>query len=169
MAAKESGPHIVSAFDEELMAIRAKIAEMGGLAEEMLDQCLTGIERRDVALCEAVVQRDKRLDELEQEVEERVVNLIALRAPVASDLRLLIASLKISSTLERVGDLAKSCARRGIDLAHSRPVSLGASVVRMGRAAQDRLRGFGGWADKAARLEDLYREVIAANRTGPAL
>jgi phosphate transport system protein len=139
MAAKESGPHIVSAFDEELMAIRAKIAEMGGLAEEMLDKCLSGIERRDVALCEEVVQRDKRLDELEQEVEERIVNLIALRAPVASDLRLLIASLKISSTLERVGDLSKSIARRGIDLAHSRPVSIGASVIRMGRAVQRQL------------------------------
>jgi phosphate transport system protein len=135
----ETGPHIVSAFDEELMGVRAKIAEMGGLAEEMLDPALEGVERRDVSLCEEVIQRDRRLDALEREVEETVVRLIALRAPVAADLRLLVAAMKIANTLERVGDLAKSTARRGIDLAYARPVTLGASVVRMGRTAQRQL------------------------------
>lgn len=136
MAELEIGPHTVSAFDEELMAIRAKIAEMGGLAEEMLDEALQGMERRDIALLEEVVKRDQRVDQLEHEAEEMIVRLIALRAPVAADLRLLVAAMKITNTLERIGDLAKSTARRGIDLAHERPMGLTASVVRMGREVQ---------------------------------
>ncbi len=133
------GPHIVSAFDDELMGVRARIAEMGGLAEDMLGQALDGLERRDVALLEEVILRDRRLDALEAETEELIIRLIALRAPVAGDLRLLVASLKICATLERVGDLAKSTARRGLELAQGRPTRLSASVARMGRVAQQRL------------------------------
>jgi len=135
----DSGPHIVSAFDDELMGVRAKIAEMGGLAEDMLGQALDGVERRDVALCEEVVARDRRLDRLELETETLVIRLLALRAPVAADLRLLVAAIKLANTLERIGDLSKSIARRGLELARARPMRLNASVVRMGRAAQRQL------------------------------
>lgn len=135
----ENGPHTVKAFDEELMGVRARIAEMGGLAEEMLSQALEGLERRDVEILEKVIQRDKRLDALESAVEEQIIRMIALRAPVAGDLRLLVAGIKIANTLERVGDLAKSTARRGLELAEGRPTRLSASVTRMGREAQRRL------------------------------
>ncbi len=111
---QDAGKHIVSAFDEALMAIQAKIAEMGGLAEDMLADSLTGVRRRDVPLCEEVVLRDKRMDRLEAEVEEMTIRLIALRAPVALDLRVLVACLKASATLERIGDLSKNIAKRGI-------------------------------------------------------
>lgn len=139
MGNMDNGPHIVSAFDEELMGVRAKLAEMGGLAEQMLADAIEGVERRDVALCEQVISRDRRLDRLEQEAEELVIRVIALRAPVASDLRLLVASMKISSTLERVGDLSKSIARRGIDLSRDKPLPITASIARMGREAQRQL------------------------------
>ncbi len=135
----ESGRHIVSAFDEELMGVRAKLAEMGGLAEEMLDQALEAVANRDAALSEEVVQRDRRLDRLEIEVEEMIIRVIALRAPVAMDLRLLVAAMKISATLERVGDLSKSIARRGIELSRERPMPLTPSLIRMGRATHKQL------------------------------
>ena len=136
MNGSEQGSHIVSAFDDELMAVLARLAEMGGIAENMLSQSLEGVERRDLKLCEQVVSRDRRLDELELQTDEMVTRTMALRAPVALDLRLLISALKMSSTLERVGDLSKSIARRGIELSATRPLRLTPSVVRMGREAQ---------------------------------
>lgn len=135
----EVGRHIVSAFDEDLIGVRAKIAEMGGLAEDMLGQALEGVERRDLALCEEVVARDRRLDRLEVETEEMVIRTLALRSPVAHDLRLMIAAMKLANTLERIGDLSKSIARRGIELAQSKPMRLTSSIVRMGRETQRQL------------------------------
>jgi phosphate transport system protein len=139
MTNKDKGAHIVSAFDDELMAVLARLAEMGGIAESMLSQALEGVERRDEALCEAVIARDKRLDELELSTDEMVTRTLALRQPMAMDLRLLIAALKMSSTLERVGDLSKSIARRGSELSRSKPQRLTSSVIRMGREAQRQL------------------------------
>jgi len=139
MTNKDKGAHIVSAFDDELMAVLARLAEMGGIAESMLSQALEGVERRDEALCEAVIARDKRLDELELSTDEMVTRTLALRQPMAMDLRLLIAALKMSSTLERVGDLSKSIARRGTELSRSKPQRLTSSVIRMGREAQRQL------------------------------
>jgi len=139
MTNKDKGAHIVSAFDDELMAVLARLAEMGGIAESMLSQALEGVERRDEALCEAVIARDKRLDELELSTDEMVTRTLALRQPMAMDLRLLIAALKMSSTLERVGDLSKSIARRGPELSRSKPQRLTSSVIRMGREAQRQL------------------------------
>lgn len=135
----DGGRHILSAFDDDLTAVMAQIAEMGGIAENMFAQALEGVERRDVALCRDVIQRDRRLDELEMATDEMVTRTLALRAPVAQDLRLLICALKMSSTLERVGDLSKSIARRGIELSGASPLRITASVVRMGHAAQRQL------------------------------
>jgi phosphate transport system protein len=133
------GPHIVSAFDNDLMAIQAKIAEMGGLAEELLSNALEAVENRDSELAEEVTVRDKRLDRLEFEVEELTVRMLALRQPMASDLRFLVASLKMSSTLERVGDLAKNIARRAIYLAQGKRVRVISSIVRMGQQTLQQL------------------------------
>ena len=139
MSTMGTGRHTVSAFDEELMGVRAKIAEMGGLAEKLLDEALDAIERRDVETAEQVIASDRRLDKLEHETEELVIRTIALRPPVATDLRLLVAAMKASSTLERIGDLAKSTARRSIDLTRERPMRIAGSLVRMGRTVQRQL------------------------------
>lgn len=127
------GEHIVKAFDEELVAIRAKISEMGGLAEELLSDALKAVQERNTELGESVIERDKRLDAMEMEVEEMTTRVIALRQPMALDLRLLIAALKISATIERVGDLAKNVSRRAMHLAKSGPNGVTSSIVRMGR------------------------------------
>ena len=125
--------HIVASFDEDLVQIQAKISEMGGVAEEMLSKALESVQNRDAALASEVIDRDKALDAMEMELEEAVVRVIALRQPVANDLRVLIAAMKISSTLERIGDLAKNIAKRAIPLSAARPMRLTTSIARMGR------------------------------------
>lgn len=131
--------HIVSGFDEDLVQVQAKISEMGGLCEELLSKSLESVQNRDTRLARDVIDRDKVLDQLEAALEEQVVKIIALRQPVAQDLRVLIAALKIASTLERIGDLAKNIAKRAIPLSSTRQVRLTNSIVRMGRATLTQL------------------------------
>jgi phosphate transport system protein len=125
--------HIVSAFDEDLIQVQAKISEMGGLCEELLAKALESVQNRDAGMAQEVIERDKVLDAMETAIEESVVRVIALRQPVAADLRVLIAAMKIATTLERIGDLAKNIAKRAIPLSSARPVKPTASIVRMGR------------------------------------
>ena len=125
--------HIVSAFDEDLIQVQAKISEMGGLCEELLAESLELVQNRDPAMARSVIERDRLLDAMEAAIEESVVRVIALRQPVAADLRVLIAAMKIATTLERIGDLAKNIAKRAIPLSSARPVKLTGSIVRMGR------------------------------------
>ncbi len=106
---------------------------MGGLAEELLAHALEAVQRRDHDLAAEVVARDKALDRMEAELEQRAIRTLALRQPMASDLRETIAALKVASTLERIGDLAKNIARRSQYLTRNQPVRLAAPVVRMGR------------------------------------
>ncbi len=127
------GQHIVSAFDDDLISVQAKISEMGGLCEELLTNALEAVQNRDAQLAAEVIALDKKLDALEMELEEIATRTIALRQPMAQDLRVLISALKIASTLERIGDLAKNIAKRAIYLSSARPVRLSSSLVRMGQ------------------------------------
>lgn len=125
--------HIVSAFDTELQGISANISEMGGIAEEQLSQALDALRMRDSGLAAEVIAADARLDALEFKFEERAIQTLALRQPMASDLREVVAAIKIASTLERIGDLAKNVARRAMYLNQSQPLKVSSSIVRMGR------------------------------------
>lgn len=131
--------HIVSGFDEDLVQVQAKISEMGGLCEELLSKSLESVQTRDAKLAREVIDRDKALDALEATLEEQVVKIIALRQPMAADLRVLIAALKIATTLERIGDLSKNIAKRAIPLSSARHFKLTNSIVRMGRATLTQL------------------------------
>lgn len=133
------GEHIVRSFDDDLTAVRAKISEMGGLAEELLSGALQSIQDRNQEQAENVILLDKRLDALEMELEALTTRIIALRQPMAKDLRLLIAALKLSAILERIGDLSKNIARRAIPLARAAPASISSSMIRMGRQALGQL------------------------------
>ncbi|WP_199798841.1 phosphate signaling complex protein PhoU [Qipengyuania thermophila] len=104
--------HTVKAFDEDITRLRGLIAEMGGLAEVALQEALEALIRGDEALGDRVVARDRRLDQLEVEVDRLAVQIIALRAPMADDLREVIAALKIGGVVERIGDYAKNIAKR---------------------------------------------------------
>jgi phosphate transport system protein len=106
--------HTVSAFDQELRALAGKIAEMGGLAEHLVGDAISALSRIDTGLAQRVISEDVRLDTLQREIEERAIQIIARRQPMASDLREIVAALRISNDLERVGDLAKNIAKRVI-------------------------------------------------------
>jgi len=127
---------IASALEADLQSISARISEMGGLAEEQLGEALEAIRLRDSALAEEVIRADTRLDRLEMSFEERAIQTLALRQPMASDLRKVVAAIKIASTLERIGDLGKNIARRTLYLNQHPPVKVSGSIVRMGRQVQ---------------------------------
>lgn len=109
---QQSREHTLKAFDEDLDRLRALISEMGGLAEHAISEAMRCLIQRDVDAAQRVVADDKKLDVLEIETERRAVQLIALRAPMASDLRDVVAALKISGVVERIGDYAKNIAKR---------------------------------------------------------
>lgn len=104
--------HTVKAFDEDITRLRGLIAEMGGLAEVSISESMDALITGNVELAETVMQRDKRIDALEVEVDKLAVRVLALRAPMADDLREVIAALKIAGVIERIGDYAKNIAKR---------------------------------------------------------
>ena len=107
-----TGGHTIKAFDDDLDRLRALISQMGGLAEHAIRESMRCLVNRDLEGAERIVENDKKLDALEVETERRAVQLIALRAPMAGDLRDVVAALKISSVVERIGDYAKNIAKR---------------------------------------------------------
>lgn len=109
---QQSREHTLKAFDQDLDRLRALITQMGGLAEHAISESMRCLVQRDLEGAAAVVQGDKKLDILEIETERQAVQLIALRAPMASDLRDVVAALKISGVVERIGDYAKNIAKR---------------------------------------------------------
>jgi len=104
--------HTVKAFDSEIGQLRGLVAEMGGLAEVAIRDAIVALTQHDEELAAQVVAADARLDALEAEVDRLAVRTIALRAPMADDLRDVIAALKISGVIERIGDYAKNIAKR---------------------------------------------------------
>ncbi len=109
---QQSREHTLKAFDEDLDRLRALISQMGGLAEHAIGEAMRCLIQRDVEGAQQIVADDKKLDVLEIETERRAVQLIALRAPMAGDLRDVVAALKISGVVERIGDYAKNIAKR---------------------------------------------------------
>ena len=154
--------HTVKAFDEDITRIRGLIAEMGGLAEVAVQEAMDALINSDETLADAVVARDKKIDALEVEVDKLAVRIIALRAPMADDLREVVAALKISGVVERIGDYAKNIAKR-VDRIERRkmfePLTL---LPAMGDLASemvhDVLTAYG------ARDVVLAREVIVRDR-----
>ncbi|HEY1630556.1 MAG TPA: phosphate signaling complex protein PhoU [Rhizomicrobium sp.] len=132
--------HTVKAFGEQLEALATSVAQMGGLAEAQLADAIEAIARRDSALAESVIAGDPRVDQLQTVVEDQALKLLALRQPMAVDLRNTLASIKIAGELERIGDLAKNIAKRALVLNREPPLRLTQSLARMGRAALSQLK-----------------------------
>jgi phosphate transport system protein len=126
--------HTLKAFDDDLNQLRAGIAEMGGLAEAAIAAAMRALVERDGESARAVVQADKRIDVLEAEIERQAVQIIALRAPMADDLREVVAALKIGGVVERIGDYAKNIAKRVPAIQESanlKPLSLLPEMARI--------------------------------------
>jgi phosphate transport system regulatory protein PhoU len=104
--------HTVKAFDEDITRLRGLVAEMGGLAELSITEAMDALVGGNEELAANVIARDKRIDQLEGEVDRLAIRVLALRAPMADDLREVIAALKIAGVIERIGDYAKNIAKR---------------------------------------------------------
>ena len=157
--------HIVKSYEDELTQLAAEVARMGGLAEAQVASSVEAVARRDVALSEAVVGRDERLDLLEIDIEKRCIKLIALRQPMANDLRRTVSAMKIANNLERCGDLAKNIAKRALVIADAEPMTaLTRSINRMGKLVAARLKDVldaytAGEVDRAVAVWSRDQEV----------
>ena len=122
--------HIVSAFDRDLESVQAQIMKMGGMVEDAIRLAAQSLETRDEELADQVRGGDKAIDALEELINERAARIIALRAPTAVDLRLILSVIKISASLERIGDYAKNMAKRNSVLAQLPAVADSAGAIR---------------------------------------
>jgi phosphate transport system protein len=132
--------HIVRSYDEELRRLRDMVARMGGLAERQVAEATRALVRRDTDLATEVVGRDTQIDALEREVEAYSVRLLALRQPMAADLRVIIAAMKASNDLERIGDYASNAAKRAVVLASLPAIGSLAGFERMAQLVQENLK-----------------------------
>ena len=129
--------HIVSSFDRDLESVQAHIMKMGGLVEDAILQAAKALRDRDPELSQQVRAGDKAIDALEEIINEEASRIIALRAPTAVDLRVILSVMKIASNLERVGDYAKNMAKRNAVLMEMTPVEGSRSALgRMAREVQ---------------------------------
>ena len=133
--------HTVKAFDDDLGQLRGLVSQMGGRAEAAIADAMEALSGHDLDAAARVVEDDKKIDEIEAEVERLVVRLIALRAPMADDLREILAAMKIATVIERIGDYAKNIAKRVPLVADTRKIQPTSILPAMARAAGDMVRG----------------------------
>jgi len=136
MTTMQTADHTVKSFDSELKRLIQEIAQMGGLAEAELAQAIDALARRDSEAAASVIESDRRIDSMEQDVSTLALRILALRQPMASDLREVVAAIKISSDIERIGDYSKNIAKRALQLNQLAPLRPVSSIPRMGRLAQ---------------------------------
>ena len=127
--------HIIKSYDEELDRLNKMIVEMGGLAESQLADAIEAVIKRDSELAARVIQDDDKVDQLERDLDNLAIRLLALRQPMARDLREIVAALKIAADIERICDYAANVAKRSIALAQSPPVQLVHALPRMAHLA----------------------------------
>jgi phosphate transport system protein len=128
--------HIVKKYDEDLKQLNDLLARMGGLAEAQLKSAVDAVVRRDSDLAARTIESDDETDELEMKIDDLVVNLLALRQPVAADLREIISALKVSNELERVADCSTNVAKRAIRLNEYPAIRSTTTIPRMAQVAQ---------------------------------
>lgn len=164
--------HLIKSYDAELKRLRAMITEMGGMVENQVALAAQAILHHDATAAQTAVDEDPKVDALEREVEQFVVRMLALRQPMAADLRFIVASLKMTGDLERIGDYAANAAKRSIVLAQfSLPFSL-AGLSNMFRLVQAQLKSIvdavgAGDPDKAIKVwqsdqavDDVYNGIF---------
>ena len=159
--------HTVKAYDGDLASLKAMLSQMGGLAEEQLDNAIDALLRRDTALADRIIRDDDKIDVLERQIEEKAVLTIAKRQPMARDLREIMVAIRVASDLERIGDLAKNTAKRAHAISDTLPRKLMTGVSRMGRLAQAEVKNI---LDAYGRGDaDMAMEVWRADEELDAL
>lgn len=144
--------HIVTSYSDDLEALSADILRMGGLVESMIMEACNAVAIGDMDTARKTVIRDKDVDVLEANIERRIATILALRQPMAQDLREVLAALKIANDLERVGDLSKNIAKRAETVSPAVDRSVLRGIQRMGEAVTSQLAG----------VLDAYRNKDAA-------
>jgi len=132
--------HIVKSYEDELQSLNDNLIKMGSLVEAQLTDSMEAIIKVDKEAAENIIKNDEKINELRATIEEQIVTVLVKRAPMAIDLRLTISTLKISSDLERIGDLAKSVAKKIKPLPRDLPEELIASLKRLGELVQRQLK-----------------------------
>jgi phosphate transport system protein len=168
----QSPEHLVKSYDQELKRLRSMMTQMGGIVESQVAFAADAIMQRDASAAMRAVEADPKVDALEREVESFVIRLLALRQPVAGDLRQIVAALKITGDLERIGDYAANVAKRSIVLAEfTLPYSL-AGLAHLARLVQGQLKSIidalgDNDADKALEVwrsdqvvDDIYNTIF---------
>jgi len=144
--------HIVSSFDRDLAELNQMVARLGGMAEQQLAAAVEALESRSADKLETIIKTDQDLDELEFTINERAIEVIAMRSPMATDLRRIVAALKVGAVLERVGDYAKNIAKRTrVIIDEERDARDSISVARM-----------------AGEVQQMLNQVLDAYATGNA-
>ncbi len=164
--------HIVKSYEQELLRLRDLITEMGGLIESQVAMAMKAVGGNDAGTAGEAMEQDRAVDALDRSAEQMVIRMLALRQPMASDLRQIVAALKITAAMERIGDYAKNMAKRSIVLAQfPSTLSLG-GLAAMGRLVQENLRlvvdavgendaqkAVQAWQSDQA-IDDLYNSVF---------
>jgi phosphate transport system protein len=132
--------HIVKSYEDELQNLNDNLIKMGSLVETQLSDSMEAIIKVDKDAAENIIKNDEKINRLRATIEEQIVTVLVKRAPMAIDLRLTISTLKISSDLERIGDLAKSVAKKIKPLPHNLPEELISSLKRLGELVQKQLK-----------------------------
>jgi phosphate transport system protein len=151
-------PHIVASFDAELQKLSALVVDMGATVGRQIEEAAEAFRTRDLALAKRIIATDKTVDALQMRIEERVIGMIAKRQPLAIDLRETIATLKIATDLERIGDLAKNNAKRVIAMSEqAQPAGAGVNLDILSKSAHEQLSRV--MQAYARRSKELAREV----------
>ncbi len=132
--------HLVKSFEEELKRLHNLISRMGGLAETQLADAIRAVTDRDTELAAEVVEGDPKVDDLEREIDDLALKVLALRQPMASDLRSILSALKISAELERIADYAANVAKRSIALNQVAPIRPVHGIPRMGQVVKEMIK-----------------------------
>lgn len=127
-------------FVQELEALKTNIVKMGSMVEKALGDSLQSLKDRSVEGAKLVLEREARINAMELEIDNAIVDLLALQQPVASDLRFILAALKINNDLERIGDHAVNIAESAISLANRPPLPVATELPRMAQITQNMLR-----------------------------
>ena len=169
--------HIVKSYEAELGVLESKVGQMGGLAERMLGEAFQALEQRNSERAKVVVASDSAIDQLQRELEEQVIMMIARRQPLANDLRQVMAVLKVAGDLERIGDLAKNIGKRAQAISgENHPKTLMTGLRHMvdltshslkevldAFAARDDVKALKVWRDDEqidALYNSLFRELL---------
>jgi phosphate transport system protein len=177
--------HIVKSYDDDLASLKTMLAQMGGLAEDQLANALSALIKRDIRLADQVILNDEKIDTLELTIEEKAILTIARRQPVASDLREIMVAIRVSSDLERIGDLAKNLAKRTHAVADPLPRKLAVGLTRMGDlslaqlktvldayGARDEVKAMDVWQhdeDIDALYNSIFRELLTYMMEDPRM